>query len=244
MEFVSVLFAALAFAMALTAACGIIRPQLLKNKRGEVPERKEALAGGLAGLALFGTLSYCTQPDEITATAKLNSSPPSASARHASQSEVKKTADEPVTSEFRTEFTAAWETTKAADHECAKAWEKTTKALQRADRFGGYDAAMEGAAICTEAASSIEALYPVKNWKENKATEALESAILDCKNAEAARASALREIAQTLDGDMRPSEVASTRDAAQMSAEGIVRCGFVFVQAAELAGVKLHPEED
>ena len=140
---------------------------------------------------------------------------------------------------FRTELSAAWKKTKAADHECAAAWSKTFDALQRADRYGSYDAATDGAVICRNASSIVEAIYPVKNRADDKAVEALEGAILDCKNAEAARGSALAQVAQTLDGDLRPSQVAEAREAAEMSAAGVMRCVLAFTGAATHAGIQL-----
>lgn len=105
--------------------------------------------------------------------------------------------------------------------------------------YEAYDLANAANRICGETATNIGRLRAPTEIPSQK-REAFTEALTTCRNAYYAKSSAFSQMADVLNGDMRPSAVAEARQASERSQAGTMLCGLGFLKAVNDAGLSLE----
>lgn len=105
--------------------------------------------------------------------------------------------------------------------------------------YDAYDLANSANRICGETATNIGQLRAPTEIPAAQRT-AFTEALQTCRNAYYAKSSAFSQMADVLNGDMRPSAVAEARQASERSQAGTMLCGLGFLKAVNDAGLSLE----
>jgi hypothetical protein len=226
-----------AFLMATTAVLALPVAKARESlARINVAGGKRAALVGVCGLVALATLGVELQNNPKYAKKKNASTNVEVSTTKTDDNESDVEKEARVKASMKIFYRAVL----AEGRSCDEANKKVIDALQDGSVYEAYGAAKNGAAICNHNWSKIRSIDGPDELNSEQ-DERVEKAKESCGNAYLFRSTSLEDLMSALDGGMKPSQVESYKEKAELAQSGIMLCVANLMSAAHSVGMK--PDE-
>jgi hypothetical protein len=232
-DFIPGVFATIVVVSLLSMIIGPIAPSLFRFGRKERPTRKRifflSLATLIASFVGFGMTMPEPTPEEKAARAE-------AAAKAKADQEAAAKAKLEAT---HNEIVQLWTRIVEVGRECDGTRKRVVAALEKADRYGAYERASRGSAICLTAYNTVRNME-APSGLEGEPKGGIEKAFGTCADAYLWKKIGFDDLQKVIDGDARPSVVSAAKERAEASQMLTMQCAAQYLAAGHAAGVPLE----